>query len=190
MRDVMASIEGEYRRYRGVGDGVLRQLSDADLLTRAGGNGNSIAILVAHMSGNFASRFSDFPNSDGEKPWRDREGEFAVRDVTRDEVMQSWNHGWNILFDALAGLTDADLARTVTIRGTPMSVVEALHRSLSHASYHVGQMVVIGRLCRGAEWSWLSIPPGGSAAYNQDPKFERAAAHAAGLAEQSKERTS
>jgi hypothetical protein len=182
MRDVIASIEGEYRRYRGLGDGVIRQLADVDLTRRAGGDGNSIATLVAHLSGNFASRFSDFLASDGEKPWRKREEEFAVRAVTRDELLGEWNRGWEVLFGALAGLTDADLARTITIRGTPLSVTEALHRSLSHACYHVGQMVVIGRLCRGAEWSWLSIPPGRSDAYNQDPKFERAQAHAAELA--------
>jgi hypothetical protein len=184
MRDVVTSIEGEYKRYRGVGDGVLRQLNDADVVKRAGGDGNSVATLVAHISGNFASRFTDFMASDGEKPGRNREEEFATRAVTRDEVVSAWNHGWDVLFGALGGLTDADLARTVTIRGTPLSVTEALHRSLSHVCYHVGQMVVIGRLCRGAGWSWLSIPPGGSDAYNQNPRFERARAHADELAKQ------
>ena len=66
------------------------------------------------------------------------------------------------MFAALSALTDADLAKTVTIRGQPHTVAEALHRSLAHTSYHVGQIVFVAKALRGADWRYLTIPPGQS----------------------------
>jgi hypothetical protein len=173
MRQVVASIEGEYRRYKALGEGAFKQLSDPELTQAAPGEGNSVTTLVWHISGNLASRFSDFLASDGEKPWRDRESEFARRGVTRAELVQKWNTGWQTLFDALRTLNDEDLGRTVTIRGQPLTVAEALHRSLSHASYHVGQIVFLAKSIRGERWEYLSIPPGQSKEYNKDPAHEK-----------------
>ena len=138
-------------------------------------------MIVWHLSGNLASRFTDFLTSDGEKPWRHREEEFAARTVTRDGLMEKWRQGWGVLFEALAGLTDDDLQGQVAIRGQSLAVHDALHRSLAHASYHVGQIVYLAKLKRGADWRSLSIPPGGSAAYNQNPTLERPDGHAAEL---------
>jgi hypothetical protein len=181
MRDVVASIESEYQRYRKLGEGAFGQVEDADLGRAAPGEGNSIATLVQHISGNLKSRFTDFLTSDGEKPWRDREGEFAARPAARKELLAEWDAGWKALFDALGPLLDADLGRTVTIRGQPLAVREALVRSLTHAGYHVGQMVMLGRTLRGGQWRFLTIPPGKSAAYNQAPSLEKAPAASASL---------
>ena len=126
-----------------------------------------------HIAGNLASRFTDFLTSDGEKPWRDRESEFARRTVTRDELGAKWEAGWSALLGALAGLDDAHLPATVTIRGVGLSVLEALHRSLSHTAYHVGQIVFLAKALRGGDWKWLTIPPGGSADYNTNPAHEK-----------------
>ena len=172
MRWMMESIEGEYRRYRKLGEGAMEQLSDAQLSEQEG-DGNSIATLVWHLSGNLTSRFTDFPASDGEKPWRDRDGEFLPRAAGRAELREKWDQGWNVLFQSLAGIQDEQLRDTVTIRGVPLSMLEALHRSLTHASYHVGQMVFLAKALRGPEWRSLSIPPGGSAAYNRNPAGEK-----------------
>jgi hypothetical protein len=130
------------------------------------------------MSGNFKSRFTDFLDSDGEKPWRDRESEFARRSVSRSEVLGKWNEGWEILFDALGRLNDADLQRKVTIRGRPLGVHEALHRSLAHASFHVGQVVFLAKSLLGPEWDYLTIPPGKSEDYNRNPSGEKGPAPA------------
>lgn len=173
MRPIIASIEGEYRRYRELGEDAMAQLGDAEFGRAAGPGGNSIAVIVQHLSGNFVSRFTDFLDSDGEKPWRERDREFLPRDESRAELMETWARGWTVLFDALAALEDADLNRSVTIRGVPHTVSEALHRSLAHASYHVGQIVYQAKARRGAEWSYLSQPPGGSAAYHRDPTREK-----------------
>lgn len=173
MRDIVASIEGEYRRYRDLAEKAVAQLDDAQLARHTGAGGNSIATLMRHLSGNLTSRFTDFMTTDGEKPWRDREGEFAGAEVSRAALLETWARGWQVLFGALAELDDARLHDTVTIRGVPHRVHEALHRSLAHASYHVGQIVFMAKALRGAGWDWLSVPPGGTAAYNRDPVHER-----------------
>src|SRR5690606_20767644 len=121
------------------------------------------------------SRFTDFMNSDGEKPWRDRESEFASRSVSLAEVQEKWDRGWGVLLSELETLTDADLTKTVTIRGVPLRVDEALLRSLAHASYHVGQIVYVAKVLKGGDWKYLSIPPGGSAEYNANPTSEKGA---------------
>jgi uncharacterized damage-inducible protein DinB len=174
MRDTVASIESEFERYRRMGEGAFGQVPDGQLARPAEGNGNSMATLVQHLSGNFRSRFTDFLTSDGEKPWRDRESEFTARPMSRQELRAAWDEGWKVLQSALAGLSDEDLGRSVAIRGQPLSVREALHRSLSHLSYHVGQMVMLGRAIQGDRWRFLTIPPGKSAEYNRSPSLEKA----------------
>lgn len=178
MRELVGSIEAEYRRYKALGEAAMAQLTDAELNAVDGASANSVTVIVWHMGGNLASRFSEFLTSDGEKPWRNRDDEFVPRDAARADVMAHWERGWTALFEALATLTDADLARSVSIRAQPLCVHEALHRSLSHAAYHVGQIVHIAKCHRGAAWNSLSIPPGQSAAYNAAPTQESARAHA------------
>jgi uncharacterized damage-inducible protein DinB len=173
MRDFIASIETEFRRYKGLGDAAFQQVTDDELVQPAPNGGNSIAILVWHLSGNFASRFTDFLTSDGEKPWRRRDEEFDDRAVTRDELLAKWNRGWTILDSALLALTDKNLSDVVVIRGVEFTIHEALHRSLAHASYHVGQIVFLAKMFRGDAWSTLSIARGASAAYNANPTRER-----------------
>lgn len=174
MRDLIASVEGEYRRYRKLGEAAMRQLTDEQLIAKPSAESNSIATIAWHVSGNLESRFTDFLTSDGEKPWRDREDEFAERRATRDEILAKWNRGWDVLTATLATLEDADLPRTITIREVGLTVAEALHRSVAHTAAHVGQITYVGKLLRGAGWEYLSIPPGGTAAYNADPTREKA----------------
>src|SRR5688500_3583421 len=136
VRTVISSIESEYRRYQRLGEESLRQLDAEALVRQPPGDGNSVAALVWHVAGNLRSRFTDFLTTDGEKTWRDRESEFAPRAVSASDVRAKWDEGWNVLWQTLSALSDADLSRTVTIRGQALSVLEALHRSLAHASYH------------------------------------------------------
>ena len=178
---LIKSIEGEYRRYKALAEAALNQVSEADLSVPGPNGGNSLATICWHLSGNFQSRFTDFLTSDGEKPWRDREEEFVARTISRAELLAKWTRGWDVLLAALDGLTDADLTRAVAIRGRPLAVHEALNRSLAHASYHVGQIVYLAHALCGTAWRYLSIPPGGSAAYNLNPQFEKPAEQAGAL---------
>ncbi len=176
-RTIISLIDAEYRRYKGLGEGALEQLDAQELLADAEAV-NSVATIVWHVAGNLKSRFTDFLETDGEKPWRDRESEFERRLNTPVEVRAKWDEGWEVVLDTLAQLADEDLSGTITIRGVPLRVDEALFRSLAHTSYHVGQIVHIAKGLRASSWKYLTIPPGGSAAYNADPTLEKAADHA------------
>jgi hypothetical protein len=175
MRIVIESIEAEYRRYKQLAEAAFAQLSEQQLAQVAGSADNSVATIAWHIGGNLRSRFTEFLDTDGEKPWRDRETEFHPRFVAHEQLLAFWEMGWQALFSALASLTDDDLTRTVKIRKQTLSVVEALHRSLAHTSYHVGQIVFVAKALRGQNWTYLTIPPGKSAEYNQNPQFERPA---------------
>ena len=158
----MESIEAEYRRYRSTAEAAIDQLSDEELIAIPAGTASSVATIAWHVGGNLRSRFTDFLTTDGEKPWRDRESEFLARRSTRTELLEFWNDGWRILEQSLGALADANLVDTVTIRGEELAVIQALHRSLSHTAYHVGQIVHRAKELRGEDWTYLSIPPGGS----------------------------
>jgi hypothetical protein len=183
MTNIIDSIRGEYLRYKALAEAAVDQLGEDELSAPGPNGGSSIAVICWHVSGNLRSRFTDFLASDGEKPWRNREEEFQARTVSRAALRAKWDEGWDALLAALATLGDEQLQRTVTIRGQPLLVHEALHRSLAHISYHVGQIVYVAKATRGRDWKFLSIPPGKSDAYNQAPAFDRPAAQQAALAE-------
>ncbi len=163
----------EFDRYRALGDRAIAQMPDAALNHVPSPEGNSAAMIVRHMSGNFASRFTDFLTTDGEKPWRERDAEFSERLYTRAQVTAMWAEGFEVVSKALGELTDTDLRRDVAIRGQALTVHAALCRSLAHVAYHVGQLVLLAREHADAPWQSLSIPRGQSAAYNAAPTHER-----------------
>jgi hypothetical protein len=154
-----------YRSYKALGEGAISQVrADADLHTLLDSDSNSIAIIVKHVAGNLRSRFRDFLTADGEKPDRDRDGEFEMTDaVSRQDILEWWNEGWAVAMEALEALGPEDLERTVYIRGEAFLVVEALNRSVTHTAYHVGQIVYLARHLAWPEWKSLSIPRGKSA---------------------------
>ena len=161
LRDVLRS----FRNYKALGDAAIAQVpADADLHTLIDPDSNSLAIIVKHLTGNLRSRFRDFLASDGEKPDRHRDGEFEMPDeVSRAEMLGWWNEGWSIALSSIEALTPADLDKTITIRGEPFLVVEALNRLVTHAAYHVGQIVYLARHLAWPHWTSLSIPKGKSA---------------------------
>lgn len=166
-------IRAEFLRYKELAEKAIAQLHPADLTAAPPGGGNSIATICWHVSGNLRSRFSEFLTSDGEKPWRKRDEEFAARNVTREELLAKWQEGWDVLLESLAGLTDAHLHQQVSIRGQTLTVTEALVRSLAHTASHVGQIVYAAKMLRGEQWTYLSIPPGQSDTYNQNPTLDK-----------------
>ena len=178
---VIASLQDEYRRYKALAEAAIAQVGDEELAYAGQDGANSIEMLIRHIAGNLTSRFTDFRTSDGEKPWRRRDDEFESAALSRGELLQMWEDGWNVVFGELAKLTDADLSGTVTVRRQPLRIDEALHRSLAHAAYHVGQIVFMAKAMRGGAWQTLSIPRGKSEEYNRQATNERAAAHAASL---------
>lgn len=155
-----------FRRQKRLADRAMAQIDDEAFFALLDAEANSVAVLVKHMAGNMRSRWSDFLTSDGEKPDRDRDSEFVIEPgQDRAWLLARWEEGWQILLDTIDSLTAADLGRTVTIRSEPHSVLKAINRQLDHYSYHTGQIVL---LCKhyAPEWRTLSIPKGGSAAFN------------------------
>ena len=175
---VIQSLLDEYKRYKAMTEAAVSQVSDADLARLGPAGGNSIDMLIRHVAGNLKSRFTDFRTSDGEKSWRRRDDEFETASLHRAELMASWESAWTTVLDEVSQLTDADLAKTVTVRQQPLRIDEALHRSLAHTAYHVGQIVYLAKEMRGDAWRTLSIPKGKSAEYNRNATRETAAAHA------------
>lgn len=156
-----------FRHYKKLSEGAMEQVSDHDLFTTLDAEMNSIAIIAKHMAGNMRSRWTNFLTSDGEKPDRNRDGEFEVPATTREELMRAWNAGWERLFEALEPLSDSDLERQVTIRGEPHSVMQAINRQIAHYAYHCGQIVFLAKHFRSSEWKSLSVPRNRSADFNR-----------------------
>jgi hypothetical protein len=156
-----------FRYYKALTEGAIAQLRDEDLLTVLDGEMNSIAIIVKHISGNMQSRWTDFLTSDGEKPDRDRDSEFEDAPATREALMTAWQRGWQRLFAAIEPLREADLNRTVTIRGEAHSVMQAINRQVAHYSYHCGQIVFLAKHFQHDDWKALSVPRKRSAEFNR-----------------------
>lgn len=162
MSTLLPEFLHEFRRHKTLADRAMTALDDDDFFRRPAPHVNSVAAIVKHLAGNLRSRWTDFLISDGEKPDRDRDGEFIVKDDdTRASLAAAWEAGWQTLFDAVGNLTAADLTKTVTIRGEPHSVEQAVVRALPHVAYHTGQILYLVRLYR-PDSSWLTIAPGHS----------------------------
>lgn len=156
-----------FRYYKNLAEGAIKQVSDEQLLTALDPEMNSIAVTVKHMAGNMRSRWTDFLTSDGEKPDRNRDSEFEEPPANRADLMKLWERGWNWVFAAVEPLSDADLTRTVTIRGEAHSVIQAINRQIAHYAYHCGQIVLLAKHFKSSEWTSLSVPRGQSSAFNQ-----------------------
>ena len=156
-----------FHQYKKLADAAIAQVSDTNLYCTLDPETNSIAIVMKHMAGNMLSRWSDFLTTDGEKPTRDRDSEFEDPPATRAELLTLWERGWSCLFAALDPLTDADLARTITIRGERHSVMQAINRQVAHYSYHCGQIVFLAKHLQSSNWKCLSVPRRQSEEFNR-----------------------
>ncbi len=158
--------------YKSLGEKTFDQLTDDELHLEPAEDANSIAIIVKHLWGNMRSRWTNFLSEDGEKEWRDRDGEFESTIKSRDEFNAKWEEGWTCFLGALKQLDESDLAKTVYIRNEGHTVIDAIHRQLAHYASHIGQIIYLGKIIKGAEWQSLSIAKGRSAEYNQQ-KFSQ-----------------
>jgi hypothetical protein len=154
----LVDVRVQFEKMKRLAEGAFAQVQDDELNVAIDPESNSLAVIARHMAGNLRSRFTDFLTTDGEKPTRDRDGEFEVAGpIARRAVQEDWERGWQVLFNALQALTSADLRREVTVRGERLTVVQAINRQLTHHSYHVGQIVFLAKHLRSEEWKTLSI---------------------------------
>jgi hypothetical protein len=160
-----------FRYYKRLAERAMEQCPDEGLFATLDPESNSIAILVKHLAGNMRSRWRDFLTTDGEKPDRHRDTEFEEAPQARADVMNLWESGWKYLFGALEPLSEADVTRTVTIRGEPHSVMQATNRQLAHYAHHIGQIVYAAKHFTAAKtgtWESLSVPRGKSQQFTSD----------------------
>ncbi len=156
-----------FHYYKDLGEKAINQLSDEQVLRKPNTASNSIALIIHHLSGNMLSRFTDFLTTDGEKSWRNREKEFDESYADKATMMKAWDSGWACVFSVLETLKAEDVSRIVYIRNEGQTVLEAIQRQLAHYASHIGQIVYQAKIVKGDEFSSLTIPKGGSAAFNQ-----------------------
>ncbi|HEX8032154.1 MAG TPA: DUF1572 family protein [Vicinamibacterales bacterium] len=164
---ILTVVLDEFQKIKKLADKSIEQLADEQLHAALDPDANSVAVVMRHIAGNMRSRWVNFLTSDGEKPDRMRDQEFEDPQQNRADLLAEWEHGWQCLFDALAPLTDADLQRTVVIRGEPHSVYQAISRQVAHYAGHAYQIVLLAKHLQGANWKTLSIPRGQSEEFNR-----------------------
>lgn len=162
----LGAIGDTVSSYRRMIDATVGQLTDAELFARPEPGINSVAVILRHLGGNLRSRWTDFLTTDGEKPDRDRDAEFLDWEGDRDSLIQYFNSGWDELLRALELIDDTNIDTTIYIRGEPHSIPQAITRSVTHLTYHVGQISLIARMVHDGEWQWLTIAPGSSTEHN------------------------
>lgn len=156
--------------YKDLAERTFAQLKENDFYFSPDEYNNSIAVNITHMHGNMLSRWTNFLTEDGEKEWRKRDEEFEPEKFTKGQLLNLWEEGWKILFDTLGSLTPADLDKMIYIRTKPLTVIEAIHRQLTHYASHVGQIIFLGKHIKGADWQTLSITKGESKQFNEKMK--------------------
>jgi len=156
-----------FRNYKEMAERAIEQIDDEEFFRQIDPEANSIGVIVKHIAGNLRSRWTDFLTTDGEKDFRDRDSEFEAIGDTRESLMADWELGWLTLFESIEPLTIDDLVRSVTIRGEPHSIIEAINRQLTHYACHVGQIAFLAKHFRSAEWKTLSVPRNRSAEFNR-----------------------
>ena len=162
------SVKRQFEYYKVLGEKTFDQLSEKECLEIPYEEGNSIAIIVNHLWGNMLSRWTHFLNEDGEKEWRQRDAEFEDIIKNKEEMMRKWNEGWQCLFDALNEINEENFNQEIFIRNQKHHIIDAVNRQVSHYAYHIGQIVLIGRMQKGKAWKSLSIPKGQSQQFNQE----------------------
>lgn len=164
----LSATAKQFQYYKSLGEKTFDQLNDEDLFHAPSPESNSIAVIVNHLSGNMKSRWTDFLNTDGEKEWRNRDREFEAVIRTREDMNRTWEEGWAVLFDALDSVNESNFDQLVYIRNQGHTIVEAFLRQLCHYSYHIGQIVFMGRMIKRDAWTSLSIPKNASTTYNKE----------------------
>ena len=158
MGSYIESMKKQFLRYKGLAEKAAAQLNDAQYFWTYNDECNSVAVLMKHISGNLISRFTDFFTTDGEKPWRNRDGEFDVTGQTRADIMKQWDKGWGILTNLLDSLKEEDLEKKVLIKKESRTVTDNLAGALAHYADHCGQIIYVSKMQKHSTWNTLSIP--------------------------------
>ena len=164
-KEYLKVVLERFKSVKNLGDKTINLLSEDEIHWKLNDQSNNVAVIVKHLSGNMVSRWSDFLTSDGEKSYRNRDQEFEESRVSKEELFGIWEKGWQILFEALTNLEEQDLLKNIYIRSEKHLVIDAIERQMVHYSYHIGQVIYIGKQVKDKDWKNLSIPKGQSKEY-------------------------
>lgn len=178
VKNYQADAIKSFQNYKKLAERAIEQVTDEEFFALIDAEANSIALIVKHIAGNLHSRWRDFLTADGEKPDRNRDAEFELIADTRGSLTEFWETGWQTLFDAIEPLSPDDFSRTITIRGQPHTVIEAINRQLTHYAYHTGQIVLLAKHFKSSDWQTLSVPKNRSAEFNRFLADKQAAGEA------------
>lgn len=167
INEYLENIKKQFASYKEVADKTISQLTEQDLYWKYSEESNDIACIMVHISENMLSRWTDFFESDGEKEWRNREGEFAIQNLTYTELIAQWEKGWNCLYHALDSLNESNFHQPILIRNKKVKLIESITRQIAHYPYHIGQIAFIGKMVLNEKWKSPSIPKGMSDEYIQ-----------------------
>ena len=171
-KEYLSTVIKRLKYYKDLGEKTFEQLEEKDFHFLPTSESNSIAVIVQHLTGNMLSRFTNFLTEDGEKEWRQRDDEFEIHELSKQQITDLWNKGWQCCFEALESLTENDLITIIYIRKEPLTVIDAINRQLAHYPYHIGQIIYIGRMIKNENWKNLSIPKGQSLQYNSGDQLK------------------
>ena len=169
----LQSVTKRLTYYKDLGDKTFEQLNEADFHFTPNAESNCVALIIQHMAGNMLSRWTDFLTTDGEKDWRNRDTEFQEQNLTKQQLIDLWQKGWNCLLSSLNSLTEEDLLKTIYIRSEGLLVVDAINRQLAHYPYHVGQIIYLAKVIKNEDWQNLSIAKGLSKQFNNQMQTKR-----------------
>ncbi len=155
-----------FQYYKELADQTFDQVSEEQLFWKYNKESNSIATLVKHIAGNMQSIRTNCLTEDSEKSWRNHNSEFENDIKSKAEMIQIWDKGWQVLFDALNQIKEENWNNTILIRGEKHSVLDAVLRQFAHYTYHIGQIIYIGKMLKNEEWKTLSITENQSEVFN------------------------
>ncbi|WP_165872179.1 DUF1572 family protein [Tenacibaculum sp. M341] len=167
VEEYLENIKKQFKSYKEVADKTISQLTEKDLYWKYNNESNDIACIMIHLSENMLSRWTDFFESDGEKEWRDRDGEFSQQNLSYNELIERWNKGWDCLFSALDAMNETNFNQPIFIRNKKVKLIESITRQIAHYPYHIGQIAFIGKMILNDKWNSPSIPKGKSKEYIQ-----------------------
>jgi len=159
--------------YKELGDKTFEQLNEAEFHFTPNAESNSIALIIQHVAGNMLSRWTDFLTTDGEKHWRNRDTEFEEQNLTKKQLLDLWQKGWDCLLNSLQTLTEDDLLKTIYIRSEALLAIDAINRQLAHYPYHVGQIIYLAKVIKNEDWQNLSIAKGLSEQFTNQMQTKR-----------------
>ncbi|MFC4740677.1 DUF1572 family protein [Flavobacterium ponti] len=164
----LVSVKKQMLYYKTIAEKAIEQLEEEQLFVSVNEDTNSIATIIKHMAGNMLSRWTDFLTTDGEKEWRNRDGEFENTVNSKEKLLKIWNTGWECFFKAIEELKPGQLSQIIYIRNEGQTALDAINRQLAHYPYHIGQIVFYAKMLKKEEWTSLSIPKNKSNSYNAE----------------------